>query len=274
MMIDKQHLIDEAIHKIVERASNCQIQSDVPLDEEQLELLHQLNVFCVQQVLEDIEVKKDPRKIGYMSNQELKLALVALCLSRSLMNPRAPKNYNKEYFEENITIETLAGNIKAISFKNISEKEVDKALNVELACDWMIYRDCNGKGIRALMDAKTFHQDMADYQKGGSPVYEFARFERKLYEHKQGKELASKESAQEAFRNSIVQQAAAEIARQQIALGQNPMELVNLLFAPQDFNYAIQKMIDKPISTPLIEDKKKEKKKIKSLPPNKKYNKK
>ena len=274
MMIDKQHLIDEAIHKIVERASNCQIQSDVPLDEEQLELLHQLNVFCVQQVLEDIEVKKDPRKIGYMSNQELKLALVALCLSRSLMNPRAPKNYNKEYFEENITIETLAGNIKAISFKNISEKEVDKALNVELACDWMIYRDRNGKGIRALMDAKTFHQDMADYQKGGSPVYEFARFERKLYEHKQGKELAGKESAQEAFRNSIVQQAAAEIARQQIALGQNPMELVNLLFAPQDFNYAIQKMIDKPISTPLIEDKKQEKKKIKSLPSNKKYNKK
>ena len=258
MMTDKQQLIDEAIHKIVERASNCQIQSDVPFDEEQLELLHQLNVFCVQQVLEDIEVKKDPRKIGYMSNQELKLALVALCLSRSLMNPHAPKNYNKEYFEENITIETIPGNIKSIVFKNIEEKEVDKALNVELACDWMIYRDCNGKGIRALMDAKTFHQDMTDYQKGGSPVYEFARFERKLYEHKQGKELASKESAQEAFRNSIVQQAAAEIARQQIALGQNPMELVNLLFAPQDFNYAIQKMLDKPLNTPLIENKKQE----------------
>ena len=261
MMADKQSLIDEAINKIIEKAGSSQIQSDIALDEEQLELLSQLNIFCVQQVLDDEEVKRDPRKIGYKTNQEFKTALVALCLSRSLINPRAPKNYNKEYFDANINVETLENNIKNITFKNIEEKEVDKALNIELVCDWMIYRDKNGKGIRALMDAKTLHQDLTDYQKGGDPVYEFARFERKLYEKKQSKEIFSKESAQEAFRNTIVQQVAAEIAKQQIASGQNPMELVNLLFAPQDYNYAIQKMLDKPISTPLIEHKKKKKKK-------------
>lgn len=260
MTINKQQLIDDAINKIIEKASNPQIQSNIALDEEQLELLHQLNIFCVQQVLYDSEVKKDPRKITYMSSQELKIALIALCLSRSLMNPRAPINYNKEYFEENINIETLDGNIKNITFKNISEKEVDKALNIELVCDWMIYRDQNGKGIRALMDAKTFHQDLEDYQKGGHPVYEFARFERKFYEHKQGKDVANKESAQEAFRNTIVKETAAEIARQQIASGKNPMELVNLLFAQQDYNYAIQKMLDTPTPTPLIENKSKKKK--------------
>lgn len=243
MIIDKEQLINEAINKIIERASNQQIQSDIALDEEQLELLHQLNIFSIKQILDDLEVKKDPRKIAYMANQELKVALVALCLSRSLMNPRAPKSYNKEYFEENINIETLDGNIKNITFKNISEKEVDKTLNIELVCDWMIYRDKDGKGIRALMDAKTFHQDLEDYQKGGHPVYEFARFERKFYEHKRGKDIANKENAQEAFRNAIVKETAAEIARQQIASGKNPMELVSLLFAPQDYNYAVQKIL-------------------------------
>lgn len=260
MATNKQQLIDDAINKIIEKNCNQQIQSDIALDEEQLELLHQLNIFCVKQVLDDFEVKRDPRKIAYMASKELKVALVALCLSRSLMNPRAPKNYNKEYFEENINIETIDGNIKNITFKNISEKEIDKALNIELVCDWMIYRDKDGKGIRALMDAKTFHQDLEDYQKGGHPVYEFARFERKFYEHKQGKDVANKESAQEAFRNAIVKETAAEIARQQIASGKNPMELVNLLFAPQDYNYAIQKMLDIPTPTPLLENQSKKKK--------------
>ncbi len=259
MTKDKQQLIEEAINKIIERACNQQIQSNIALDEEQLELLRQLNIFCVHQSLYDSEVKRDPRKIPYMSSRELKIALISLCLARSLMNPRAPKNYNKEYFEENINIETLNSNIKNITFKNISEKEVDKALNIELICDWMIYRDQNGKGIRALMDEKNFYQDLEDYQKGGHPVYEFARFERKFYEHKQGKERIAKENAQEAFRNTIVQQVATEIAKQQIALGQNPMELVNLLFSSQDYNYAIQKMLDTPTPTPIpqIENKKK-----------------
>ena len=121
----------------------------------------------------------------------------------------------------------------------------------------MIYRDQNGKGIRALMDEKNFYQDLEDYQKGGHPVYEFARFERKFYEHKQGKERTAKENAQEAFRNTIVQQVAAEIAKQQIASGKNPMELVNLLFSSQDYNYAIQKMLDTPTPIPQIENKKK-----------------
>ena len=73
--------------------------------------------------------------------------------------------------------------------------------------------------------------------------------------------MANKESAQEAFRNAIVKETAAEIARQQLAAGKNPMELVNLLFAPQDYNYAIQKMLDTPTTTPLIENKSKNKKK-------------
>ena len=63
-MTDKQQLIDEAINKIIEKAGSSQIQSDIALDEEQLELLSQLNIFCVQQVLDDEEVKRDPRKIG------------------------------------------------------------------------------------------------------------------------------------------------------------------------------------------------------------------
>ena len=60
-----QKIIDDRIREIIDKASNASILSNILLDTEQLELLHRLNVFCVSQVLDDIETLKDPRKIIY-----------------------------------------------------------------------------------------------------------------------------------------------------------------------------------------------------------------
>jgi hypothetical protein len=43
-----------------------------------------------------------------------------------------------------------------------------------------------------------------------------------------------------------MQQAAIEVAKQQILSGQNPIELVNLLFNAKDYNQAIQQILVSP----------------------------
>ena len=245
-----QKIIDDRIREIIDKASNASILSNILLDTEQLELLHRLNVFCVSQVLDDIETLKDPRKIIYKSNQEMKIALLALCLTRALTNHRSKQKYTKEFFERNINILSDADGTKNVDFGQIEEAEADKALNDEIVFDWMIYRDRHGRGINALIDEKTFSCGLEDFNQGGDPVYEFARFQRKYFEHKHRKELSGRESAQEAFRNTIIQQAAVEIDKQQMLAGQNPMELVNLLFDAKDYGQAIAQMLTPPAPLP------------------------
>ncbi len=246
MSAQTEKLIDEKIKEITEKAANTPIACDALLDNDQYELLQQLNIFCAGQVLADAETAKDPRKIMYKTNQELKIALIALSLARALTNHRSKQKYTKEFFEKNINIFSDANGTKNISFGDIEESEVEKTINSEMIFDWMLYRDREGRGISALIDEKTFSCGLDDFNQGGDPVYEFARFQRKYFEHKHRKELSGRESAQETFRNTIVQQAAVEIAKQQLLAGQNPMELVNLLFDAQDYNQAIQKMLTPP----------------------------
>ncbi len=87
------------IDGIIKQATDVDIRSDVELDSEKLGLLKELNAYGVSQVMGDSEVTRDPRKIPYMANQELKIALVAICLAQSLTNPNRKYLENKEYFE-------------------------------------------------------------------------------------------------------------------------------------------------------------------------------
>lgn len=264
MPTQSQKLIDEKIKEITDKAANTPIACDILLDNDQIDLLQQLNIFCAGQVVADSETAKDPRKIMYKTNQELKIALIALCLARALTNHRSKQKYIKEFFEKNINIYTNNDGVKNISFGDIEENEAEKAVTAEMVFDWMLYRDREGRGIAALIDEKTFSCGLDDFNQGGDPVYEFARFQRKYFEYKHRKELSGRESAQEAFRNTIVQQAAVEIAKQQLLAGQNPMELVNLLFDATDYNQAIQKMLTQQPSQPevlQIENKKAKRKK-------------
>lgn len=250
MTAEIQKKINEKIQEIINKAANSSISSNILLDTEQLELLHQLNIFCINQVLNDTETIKDPRKIIYKSSQEMKIALVALCLTRALTNHRSKQKYTKEFFEQNINIYSDANGSKNIDFGQIEENEAYKAINNEIIFDWMIYRDCQGRGINALVDEKTFNCGLEDFKQGGDPIYEFARFQRKYFEYKHRKELSGRESAQEAFRNTIIQQAAVEIAKQQMLAGQNPLELVNLLFEAKDYNQAISQILSVPLAPP------------------------
>ena len=69
-------------------------------------------------------------------------------------------------------------------------------------------------------------------------VYNFKKKERK-------KEERARESAQEAFRNEMVKTLAARITEQQLLEGKNPMEMLELLFAPEKNRQQIKQISQK-----------------------------
>ena len=223
-------IIDTIIHK----ATDIVIESNVDLDEEQIDLLLDLNRYCVNQVLGNSEVIKDPRKIIYKKNQEFLYALVGIVLAQSLTDPSRKKSEGKEFFEDNITIQTKGESVKYIDFGKIKPEHVREAIYLEIIEDWKIFRDREGLGITSLLDEKTNLAGLSGYKKGGDKLYEFARFHRKYTEKERRKEEAARESAQTAFRNAMVQAVATQVAQQQLLEGKNPMEIVEMLFAPND----------------------------------------
>ncbi len=266
-MDKKEKIIKDEIQKIINKVSEREIKTNVFLSSRQLDILSQLNEFSTEKILSDIEVEKDPRKIAYKTNHELKIALTALCLSVVLSNHRSKNKYNKEFFEDNIFIESENNETVYIRFENIEEKIVDEAINAELIFDWMVYRDNEGRGIYALINEKTCSMELDDYNAGGCPVYEFARFQRKYHEYKKHKEIKNKESAQEAFRNAVAQQVASQITTQQLLNGKDPMEFVNILFGKPDFDNSIKEITkslaknkNKPLQISYDKKKKKRKK--------------
>ena len=89
-------IIRSEIQKIVDKVAERKINTNIFLSSRQLDVLSQLSYFSTHRILNDIEVEKDPRKIAYKSNQEIKTALVALCLTIALINHRSKSKYNKE----------------------------------------------------------------------------------------------------------------------------------------------------------------------------------
>ena len=242
-MDKKEKIIKNEIQKIVDKIAGRKIETNVLLTPRQLNIISQLNEFSTNKILSDDEVEKDPRKIAYKANQELETALIALCLSTVIMNHRSKNKYTKEFFEGNIFVETTDNDTIYIKFENIEDKIVDNAINPELIFDWMVYRDDEGRGIFALINEKVCDiDDLKDYNTGGDPVYEFARFQKNYHIYIKTKETKSKESAQEAFRNAVAQQVAAHITAQQLLEGKDPMEFVNMLFGKPDFVNSINEI--------------------------------
>lgn len=228
-----QRKLEKIVIGIIDKAINLKIKSNVAFDFEQLEILAGLNEYCVNQVLNDTEVLRDPRKIPYKASQELHASLVAICLAQSLTNSNRKTRENKEFFSDNITINIQESGVKFISFGKINPTNVQDAIYIEIVEDWKIYRDKEGLGIKSLVDEKTKLIGLDNYQRGGDPLYEFARFHRKYTEKEHKKEEKARENAQEAFRNAMAQTLATEVTRQQLIEGKNPMELLELLFSPQ-----------------------------------------
>ena len=220
------------IDQIIARATDVSIVSDVALNDEQLQALYSLNEYCVHQLLTNPEVARDPRKLIYMTNQEMKTALVAICLAGNLINPMRKRREDLQFFVDNITVSVEEGNVKRICFGKISPYDVQDAIYYDIVEDWKIYRDKEGQGIITLMDDKTNLVRLPGYKMGGNPLYEFARFHRKYTEKERKKEERARDEAQIAFRNEMARTIAHQVTQQQLLEGKNPMELMELLFAP------------------------------------------
>lgn len=219
------------IQELVNLTYNATIQASVMFDDDQIAALENLNQYCVQAALQTPEVIKKPLKVVYKANEAFKEALVAICLSYALINPRRKLRENKEFFDKNINIVPKAGNIKFLDFGEISPENVQNAIYWEIIEDWKLYYDRECGGIKALVDEKTNLAGLDNYVRGGDPLYEFARFHRKYTEKKRAQEEKSKIAAQDAFRNAVVQSVATEVTRQQLLEGKNPMEIIDSLLS-------------------------------------------
>ena len=151
-----------------------------------------------------------------------------------MTNPRRKLRESKEFFEKNITIYHLPNNVKEIDFGGITPENVVEAVNWEVLEDWKLYRDNESGGIKALVDEKTNLAGLDTYQRGGDPLYEFARFHRKFTEKENKIAEESRIQAQNAFRNAVVQSVTSEVAKQQLLAGRNPMDIINSLLSQED----------------------------------------
>ena len=181
-----------SLQTLVQKAQQNRLYSSVPLTEEQFDLLNALNLFAVHQAMNNYEVQQMPAKMIYKVNDELKLALVALLTTCALLNPKRSASDMAEFFQKQVKIIQLNAHTKKIDFGGISSELVSQFLIREIVNDWILYRDCCGDGIHALIDQKTALQGLASYQQGGNPVYEFARFYRKFMEQKIKNQLMKK----------------------------------------------------------------------------------
>ncbi len=222
------------IQNLVDQALTCTIACNVELYPDQIDALQNLSDYCVRLVLQTPEVMREPLKIMYKSNEEFKTALVAFCLCQSLTNPRRKVKESKEFFEKNITIYHHTNNVKEIKFGEIDPFNVREAISWEIVEDWKLYRDNECGGIKALVDEKTKLTGLDTYQRGGDPLYEFARFHRKFTEKENRIAEQSRIEAQNAFRNAVVQSVASEVAKQQLSQGKNPMDIINSLLGQED----------------------------------------
>lgn len=220
---------EKDIQELIDLAFSAVVQTSVELEDDQLDALENLNQYCVNAALHNPEVIKKPLKVVYKTNEGLKEALVAICLAYSLVNPRRKLRENKEFFDKNITIYQRPGNVKFIDFGEIAPDNVQAAVYWDIIEDWKLYIDRECGGIKALVDEKTNLAGLDNYIRGGDPLYEFARFHRKYTEKTKLQEEKSKISAQDAFRNAVVQSVATEVTKQQLLAGKNPMEIIDSL---------------------------------------------
>ena len=214
------------------KAQAKQLRTSVPLTTQQMQLLLLLNDFAVHQAEYNPEVRQFPAKMIYKVNDELKLALVALLTTCSLLDPKRLNNEAQKFFEDQIKIIQNIPNQKVIDFGTIHPQRVQQSLIPEIVNDWILYRDINGDGIHALMDHKTYLQGLDTYAKGGHPVYEFARFYRRFMENKLAKTVKEKQTLKELAFKSLTDQ----VIQQQLAKGASPQQLLTQILSGQTEN--------------------------------------
>ena len=200
-----------------------QIQTSFPFLKEAQALLQKLNSFAHYQIAHDYEAQCMPAKTIYKVNQELKLALVALMTTCSMLDPKREGWEAKKFFEKEIKIIQRSSSQKYIDFGAIRPFLIQNFLIPEIVDDWILYRDVAGDGIHALVDRKTALQGLSSYSRGGEPVYEFSRFYRKFMEDK----IAKKKQTQNDFKKIAMKTLSEQLIGQQLASGHSAQDILD-----------------------------------------------
>ncbi len=208
---------------------NVEIKTNIPFIDEQMEAMYALNDFCAYQALCNYEVQRDIRKLSYVANNAMKTALTAIGLSSSLINVNRRNVEDIDLYERNIAIHQNENGVKIINFGSIPPERFLDFFGFEIVDDWMVFADYHGFGLKSLIDYKTNLLGIKDVKKGGNPIYEFARFQRKYQEQLNADSKKAKESAQEAFRNSMVSSIANKYTEQQMLEGKSIGDMMMLV---------------------------------------------
>ncbi len=207
--------------------------------------LYRLHLFCCQQSIHCPEVRHNPLILGFHALKEMKLALMGIMITYRLIDPSCPYKWTHTFFENCILTHKSADGHTIINFKNIPSDIVNKAITEELVTDWLIYRGYGHNGIRTLMDVKNHLQTLPDYKRGGHPADEFSRFERKMREQFNRKELRKEEALDLEFRKTLVRTVAEQTAAQMVASGMSAQDILAQAFAAD-----ISKLSCPPASSP------------------------
>ncbi len=248
----------------VNKAISLPLEISPQLSPEAEKQLYRLYLFCCQQSIHCPEVRHNPLILGYHALDEMKLALEGIMISYRLIDPSCPYKWNRTFFERCILTHKGSDGHTIIDFGSLPEDIINKALNEEIVTDWMIYRGYGHNGIRTLMDVKNHLQTLPNYKRGGHPADEFSRFERKMREQFNRKELRKEEALDLEFRKTLVRSVAEQTAGQLIASGMSAQDIL-----AQAFTADINKLTSQTsLAQPPSEKQKNENKKLPTKPKN------
>ncbi len=218
------------LQDFVDKAVNLPLEMS-PCVPAVIQQLYRLHLFCCQRVIHSPEVKHNPFRLGFQALEEMKMALVAMFISYTLIDPSAPHSWNRIFFESNIIPDKAADGHTIITFKKMPAHIIEAAITEEFVTDWLIYRAYDNNGIRTLMDYKNNLLTLPDYKRGGHPVSEFSRFQRKFMETRKRREVKQKESLELEYRKTLVQSVAQQTAAQMITSGMSAAAILEQAFS-------------------------------------------
>lgn len=229
----------------VNKAISHPIETIPQVDANAQKELYRLHLFCCQQAVHNKEIRKNPLKLGYFAVQEMQLALSAIFVSYRLIHPECPYSWTKEFFATHIIVDRGPdGHTKIKFLRPLSIEVINDALNEEVITDWLIYRTHDNNGIRTLMDVKNHLIDLPNFYRGGNPIDEFSRFERKLQEKRNKKIEKRNDELDLEFRKTLVKTVAEQAVGQMLSNGMSAKDLLNQALSG-DLGELVNKYLDK-----------------------------
>jgi len=241
----------------VNKAVSLPIETIPQVSTEAQKELYRLHLFCCQQAVHSKEIRKNPLKLGYYAVQEMQLAFSAIFVSYRLTHPECPYSWTKEFFANHIIVDRGPdGHTKIKFLRPLDIEVINGAINEEIINDWLVYRAHDNNGIRTLVDFKNHLIDLPNFYRGGHPIDEFSRFERKLQEKRNKTTEKRNDELDLEFRKTLVKTAAEQAVGKMLSNGMSAKDLLNHALSG-DLGELVNKYIEeKPEQTKELPSKK------------------